>query len=332
MSKPGTSFVCCVESGWLEPGTVWLVESLRRFGGRYAAAPIVAVTPRLGPPLSAATKAAFAKWDVKHIRPRLANAYPWFNFFNKPLALVAAEGHIDTEAIGFLDSDLLVVREPDELELAPGEDFLSFPVHCKEMGTTGPGDPYEGLWRASCRLAGLDIEELPWMVTAQTHERVRLYFNSGLFIYRRGSGLAAEYLRLCRLLLDSRIGTRAAGYGLGFKEMVSVGLAVLTLRLKWRALSYSHNYSVSRLTYDQWYAPEALRDARIVHYHDSMWPHFWPTFLASLQATQPQVAAWLRPLGPMRVTAPPHYRALSALLKAARRRRGERYLAHCIPQ
>lgn len=332
MSTDGTSFVCCVESGWLEPGTVRLVESLRRFGGRYAAAPIVAVTPRFGPPLSAETKRAFADWDVKHITPGIPNAYPWFNFFNKPLALVAAEEHIDTEAIGFLDSDLLIVREPDELELMPGEDFLSFPTHCKEMGTSGPGDPYEGLWRASCRIAGLYIEDLPWIVTAQTRERIRLYFNSGLFIYRRGTSLAAEYLRLCRLLMDSRIGTRAAGYGLGFKEMVSVGLAVMTLGLKWRALSYSHNYSISRLTFDQWYTAEALRDARIVHYHDSMWPQFWPTFLEALQSTHPEVAAWLETQGPMRVSGPPHWRALSAVLKARRRRQSNRYLASCLPE
>lgn len=332
MSTAGTSFVCCVESGWLEPGTVRLVESLRRFGGRYAGAPFVAVTPRFGPPISAETKRAFARWDVTHVQSRIPNAYPWFNFFNKPLALVAAEEHVESEAICFLDSDLLVVGEPDELELMPGEEFLSFPTHCKEMGTSGPGDPYEGLWRASCRVTGLDIEDLPWIVTAQTGERIRLYFNSGLFIYRRGTSLATEYLRLCRLLMDSRIGTRAAGYGLGFKEMVAIGLAVMTLGLRWRALSYSHNYSVSRHTFDQWYTPEALRAARIVHYHDSMWPHFWPTFLDALQLAHPGVAGWLERQGPMRVSAPLHWRALSAVLKAYRRRQTSRYLACCVPE
>lgn len=39
--------VACVESGVLEPLTIRMVDSLRRFGGRFANTEVVAVTPRL---------------------------------------------------------------------------------------------------------------------------------------------------------------------------------------------------------------------------------------------------------------------------------------------
>jgi hypothetical protein len=328
-STPDISFVCCVESGALESYTVRLVESLRKFGGRYANAPLIAVTPRFGPPLSKATRDLFHSYDVKHIRPAPSHQYGWFKFFNKPLALVSAEEHIRTESVGFLDSDLLIVNEPERLTLASTEDFLAFPVECKEMGTAGPGDPYEEFWRASCKVAGIELEALPWITTAQTQERVRLYFNSGLFVYRRGSGLAKEYLRLCRALLDSKIGTNAQGYGLGIKEMISIGFAVITLGLKWRPLPYSYNYVMSSATHEHWYSLESLKNARIVHYHDAMWLPFWNTFLSCMHDAHPEISYWLSSLGPMNNDAPLQFRLLSRYLRAMRERRANRYLASC---
>jgi hypothetical protein len=329
-SDPGISFVCCVESGWLEYQTVRLVESLRRFGGRFADAPLFAVTPRFGPPLSRATQNVFRACGVKHIRATASQQYAWFNYFNKPLALVSAEEHIRTESVGFLDSDLLIVKEPEQLELAPGEDLLAFPMPLKEMGTTGPGDPYEEFWRASCKVAGIELEALPWVTTAQTQERVRLYFNSGIFVYRRASGFSKEYLRLCRALLDSAVGTDAPNYGLGFKEQVSVAFAAMTLDLKWRALPYSHNYPMFSGTHEHWYSLELLKDARVVHYHDAMWPPFWGTFLRCMQDAQPEAASWLYSLGPMKNDSPLHWRLISRYLRMARRRKAERYRASCM--
>ncbi|HEY6926907.1 MAG TPA: hypothetical protein VI653_25700 [Steroidobacteraceae bacterium] len=324
--NPTITFVCCVESGPLEAQTVRMVESVRMFGGRFASAPIVAVTPRPGPRISTATRAMFRRHEVEHMRLPGCRKYNWFNFFNKPLALVAAEAHTHTEFVGFLDSDLLIVREPELLEPRTGEDLTAFPVEIKEMGTTGPGDPYEEFWKASCQVVGIELEALPWITTAQSKERVRLYFNSGIFAYRRGTGFGAEYLRVCRALLDSRVGTNAPGYGLGFKEQVSVGFAAATLGLNWRALPYSHNYPLSSITP---YDPALLAGARVVHYHDAMWPPFWSTFLQRIRETQPHTAAWLTALGPMKNDAPLLSRFLAKALRAARTRQAERYRAAC---
>src|SRR5205085_1505515 len=66
--QPQISFICCVESGPLEDQTVRMVESLRRWGGRLAEAPVVAVTPRFGPPLARTTRRALDRLSARHVR------------------------------------------------------------------------------------------------------------------------------------------------------------------------------------------------------------------------------------------------------------------------
>jgi hypothetical protein len=306
-----------------------MVSSLRQHGGRVADAPVIAVTPRFGPPLSKNTTQVFNRLNVTHIRRVGNNPHPWFKFLNKPLALIAAEEFTSSEVVCFLDSDLLVVAEPERLWMQPAEDFLAFPVETKEMGTSGPGDAYEPLWEKFCGIVGIDIDELPWINTAETNEHVRLYFNGGVFAYRSDSGFARSYLDICLRLLNSRIGTRAKGYGEGLKEMIGLGFSVVKLGLRWRALPYSHNYVMTSMTHDLWYRENRLREARIVHYHDSMWPPFYGVFQDCLRSTHPEVEHWLSSLGPMRNNAPPYWRFLSKILANARARRETAYRRSC---
>ena len=119
------TFVCCVESGWLEAQTLRMIESLRRWGGQFANAPVFAVTPRFGPPLADKTLQTFNKLNVKYLRCHEKREYSWYPFLNKPCALIAAEKHSTSEHIAWLDSDLLIVVEPNQMSLNEGEDFLA---------------------------------------------------------------------------------------------------------------------------------------------------------------------------------------------------------------
>ncbi len=297
-----------------------MVRSLRQYGGGFANAPVVAVNPRFGAPLSKKTLQIFEELNVAYVHRPQKTKYPWFKFLNKPLALAIAEEVVTTPVVGFLDSDLLIVGEPSAFELAPNEDFLGFPVECKEMGTTGPGDPYEPLWQEFGRRIGVDIDQLPWVTTAETNERVRMYFNGGVLVYRRATGFSKSYLETTLRLLDSHVNTNAAGFGEGIKEMSAIGFSVAKLALRWRALPYSHNYNFSSATHDSWYREDRLREARIVHYHDSLWPPFFPTFMDCLAKTHPEVKAWISSLGPMHNEAPMSRRIFTRLLEQARTR------------
>jgi hypothetical protein len=316
-----------VESGFLEAQTMRLVESVRRHAGAWARSKMYAVTPRPGPPLARATRRHFERHDVRYIDARLPGALDWFRFRNKPKALARAEEDADTEVMCWLDSDLLFLGEPEGLEM-DGVDFVAC-ASDKEMGTSGPSDPYEPFWAAMCEALGFALDELPWITTEMERTRIRLYWNSGFFAYRRGTGFAEEYLRQTDALLASRVVTDAPHFALGIDEMAALGFAMVKLGLAYRSLPYTHNYPWGSRTPREWYADETLRKVRILHYHDAMWPPMWPDFIARVRAAHPDVAEWLAPLGPMKNEAPLLHRGLARGLRALRDTQERRHWAAC---
>jgi hypothetical protein len=325
---PSITFICCVESGWLEDQTVRMIESLRRWGGRLADAPVLAVTPRFGPPLARATHQALERLKARHVRAPARGDYAWFQFLNKPRALLAGEALATTETACWLDSDILVVGEPDQLVLGPEEDFAAC-ASDQEMATTGPENPFHPLWEQHARTLGLALDDLPWITTEVDRKRIRLYWNGGLFVYRRSTDFARRYMETCVRLLDSRVTTQAQGYSLGINEMSAIGFAMVKYKLRWRALPDSHNHPVCSRGHEERYREANLRAARIVHYHDAMWPHFWDEFLRCLRATHPEVAAWLEGLGPMRNGAPLPCRVLTKVLGYYRGKQASAYERSC---
>lgn len=176
MSHPIT-FFCYVESGLCENQTVRMIESLRRWGRRLAQASIIAVTPRWGSHLSSQTHRAFERLQVQYVRFQTESRYPWLGFLNKPDAVVAAQERSTSECIGWLDSDLLFLGEPEHLLMKGGEEFVAY-ASDKNIGTTGLEDAFEPYWAEVCQSIGLDIEHLPWIKTEMEGERIRLYWNS----------------------------------------------------------------------------------------------------------------------------------------------------------
>jgi hypothetical protein len=157
--------------------------------------------------------------------------------------------------------------------------------------------------------------------------RIRLYWNSGVFVYRRKTSLAQHHLQVSLQLLNERIANRNAG--IFFTDQVALGLAMVKMGLSWRTLPYSHNYTMSPLIHDQWYKQEQLQEARIVHYHDCLWPPFWPEFIKCLGVTHGEVASWLESKGPMKNEAPLQWRATTKLLNHFRSRKELAYQKLC---
>lgn len=320
------SFVCCVESGGLEQQTLRMAESLRLFGGRFADAPLYAVTPRLGPPLSRKTVEGFKRLKVEYLRFRSGSWYSWNHFMNKPEALLAVDRQVNTEAIGWLDSDVIFVGEPDQLALMPEESFVACPSDAAGA-TQGKGDPLEPYWEEIAKVLGLDIDQLPWVVTDEENARVRYYFNSGVFVYRRQTDFAKRYLEHCMRILEARLSSRLCSFF--FTDQVALGLTAAKLGLPWRRLAHSHNYSVCSQIYAERYSREKMSDARIVHYHDGMWPPFWNTLLQCLRDTHPQAADWLTPQGPLTPRNPIAVRLMGKILKEYRLRQSAAYGKTC---
>lgn len=320
------TFVCCVESGWLEEQTIRMVESLRRWGGALADSPVFAINPRFGPPVSSATRAAFDRLGVQYISFSADNPYSWKAFLNKHYSMALAERLAKTEFVGWLDSDMLVLGEPTELLLADTEDFAACAPD-RTIGTTGPGDPFEPFWHEVCQVVGLTLDDLPWIVTAQESIRIRLYWNSGVFVYRRATGFSQFHLDTTLKVMDAKISSASAG---NYFTQHTLGLAMVKMGLRWRALPHSHNFTPPTLDAHRDPAGlQKLKEAKILHYHDSMWPPKWPQFMSMVEASHPDVAAWLSMKSPMANNAAVPYKVVSKALSRLRQRRAVEYTKGC---
>ncbi|MGO7983772.1 hypothetical protein ACC691_38675, partial [Rhizobium johnstonii] len=91
------------------------------------------------------------------------------------------------------------------------------------IGSTGPGDENEPYWEKVCRAGGIAIDDLPWVRTTADAERIRLYWNSGVFSYRPESGFLDAWEHMIQQLLDS---TEASTIDKVFwTDQVALGLA-----------------------------------------------------------------------------------------------------------
>lgn len=323
-ASPPLTIVCCIEAGALEGMTLRMLMSLRRFGGVLAEAPVLAVTPRRGPPLTRAVRAALDSLHARHISFAAAEPYAWNNFMNKPHALLAGEEHAATPALCWLDSDVLIAAPPEDLILPAEAAFTACPSD-KNVGSAGADDANEPFWREACALFGMRPDDLPWVTTCAEGIPIRWYFNSGVFTVRRGAGFAQAFLEDCRRLLDARIAARHAG--IFFIDQIALGITALRLGLTVRPLPYSHNLPLgSRAPLP---LPGMLERAHILHHHDMLWPEHFSAALKLLKPSLPHMADFLASLGPLRTERSLAARLFLKLLKYRRGRALARHMAAC---
>lgn len=321
------TFVCCIESGWLEVQTIRMIQSLRRWGGAYASCPVYAVTPRFGPPISKNTRIQLEQLQVQYICFGNQHKYSWNKFLNKLMALKAVEEVAETEFIGWLDSDLLVVDEPSEFMMKEDFSFVACPADKMGNETDGADDPNDPYWCQICKCVDIDIEALPWVSSEPEHSPMRLCFNSGVFVYRRSTNFAQHYLDTFTRLCDCQVMSKKAG--IYFNDQVALGLTVVKMGIPWDTLSYSHNFAIGTCVPKAWYDNTHLQTAKILHHHDSMWYWFWDTFYKSVNDSHPQVGEWLAIIGPIKSQAPISSRVMKKTLDYFRKQRELAFCKHC---
>ena len=294
------TFTCCVEYGSLEEGTIRFAESLRRFGGPFAEAQIVAVTPRRGAPLRAETLKRFKELGVKYVRAHPPNRYSWMAYVNKYFALREAEKIAKSEFMVWMDSDVIVMRPPHDLVLSEGEDFAACPRD-KNIGSTGPEDQMEWYWRKVCGDVGLMVADLPWVETISDKEKIRLYWNAGIFSYRSDTNFLKTWHDCIETVLDKTDSSSLEQ--LFWTDQVCLGLAAKLQNTPYRHWGDAMNYGIATHFKDH-LSLQGLRDAQLLHYHDSMKPGNWAWLMDWLGQSRPDVADWLSGLGPIESAQP----------------------------
>jgi hypothetical protein len=235
-------FVVCIEAGRLEHEALLLCRSLRRFGGRLAESPVAAYRPRRGQPLTGETRAALAELGVELIEEEINAEHAFHPIANKVHAAAHAEREFGEESLAVLDSDAVILGEPDLLELGAATDAAAAPVGKVSEGTTGPDHDNEPYWQGLYELAG--VTDPPWIETALRGARARGYWNSGLVAARREAGVLGEWVELFRRLLDEE---RLPPSG-RIDNLDQIALALVLSRRPDRVatLPWPYNYRITR--------------------------------------------------------------------------------------
>ena len=321
--RPSMTVVSCVEAGELEPKTMRMVDSLRRFGGRFADIDVIAVTPRMGPPLARATRRSFDELGVRHVRVRPQTGYVWHHYMNKAQAVRAAEELTDADSILWIDSDIMFLREPNELELPADVDFVASAPDTGLIGSHGADDPNDAFWARCAQQIGRDVDDLPWLETGDGH-RIRFYWNAGLFVYRRSAQFGKEFVADFERAMEAGVArNHAQVHGM---DQVILGLTVLRLGLAWHAIPDTANFPVLSFLPEN-FDPIKVAPVNVLHYHDSMSPELWPRLLSTLQPSHPAVRDWLATLGPIADPLPTGWQVLREALRVKRGIDRRRYYA-----
>lgn len=319
---PSPSFVCCIEHGRLEAQTVLMLRSLRRFGGALRDAPVLAVIGRRGMPLRPITRAALSELGVDLCTAEPGdNPAAWFNYSNKVAAVLVAERRATTRTVVWLDSDVLVVREPAGLRLRDDEDFAArsevLPPAVHEGSRRN-----EAYWVALCRLLGTEYESIPWIDRGDRRARQRMYFNSGVFAWRRGSAFAPAYADAFRRLLGSRLAQADGSFFTA--DQVVLAPVVIRERLRWRHLDHRDHHMIFQGLLDGPMAAPHMGNSALLHYSGSLRPPHRQRFLARLGDELPELAAWLEEQEPLADPGPARW-PQGALAAALRIERGLRW-------
>jgi hypothetical protein len=284
------TLVCCVESGRLEHQTLLMAGSLRKFGGRLANLPMIAVVGRFGPPLRPSTRAQFENLGVQLVHAENnANRFPWFNYANKPVAVMHAQRIATTETIAWIDSDILFAQEPQGLLLSPEEQFAA--RYDPLLDSVEVGNPKNlSYWKKLCDVTESSFNDLIWLQETHRPDRI-LFFNSGVFVWRTNTEFAQTYVGAFEALLTSGI---AQSNGSFFSaDQIILNNVITKCGLRWRHMAHSDHHMIFPGLLSGPAAAPPVTGSAILHYSGSLADPHRTTFLRRLQSENLRLFDWL---------------------------------------
>ncbi len=283
-----------------------MLSTLRANGGDYKACRVLAVVARYGAPMSPQTLALLAELHVELIYAVDENEVSWFNYSNKIIAVGVANRLASTPLVVWLDSDVLVAAPPSGLSLADNVDFAA---RCEYLPPAViEGDmtqiPY---WQALCALLSVRFEDLPWRPEDKNRRRQAIYFNSGIFVWRRCSSFASAYKEAFQRLIDSRLAQHDGSFFTA--DQVILSPIIIREGLRWQHLHLTDHHMIfqGQLIGDD--ASPHLGQSALIHYSRSLHPPWRDVFLARIRSECPHLLRFIedqkvtRPAAPTKLLA-----------------------------
>ncbi len=168
-----------------ETNTRLLVESIRSFAGTLANTPIWVFTPESSNNLSKPTQERFEELEVKVNTFMMDESKLPFFFADTIQAIAFAESMAErnTALLAWLDSNTLVLNEPNEFLLPDNKSLGYRPVHHTLIGSRydTPLDPF---WTQIYQSCQVPQDRIFPMITHVDATEIRPYFNAGILITR----------------------------------------------------------------------------------------------------------------------------------------------------
>ena len=170
-----------------------MIASIRKFGGALADSPVWVFFPHSLGDFSEQERARFAALGVETIPIEINEKVQNFPFASKVQIAAFAEKMASgkTDLLTWLDSDTLVIAEPNEF-LLPKDKTLGYrPVHHKLLGLSWDDEP-DPFWALVYRHCQVPSQKIFPMLT-HVDEKIRPYFNAGAFVVRPERGILSHW-------------------------------------------------------------------------------------------------------------------------------------------
>ena len=275
-SAAALAFFTCIERGFLEEQSLLLYQSIRRFGGRYRNAPIYACCPRANRGIAPQTRSALEMLGVTYLETTLNRELDYFGYANKNFAAAYLERATRHDILVFLDSDTLLLHEPELIELPEEVDVRVRPVDLKGICSGGPGDPFDDYWRELSKLCGVDLEALPFINATVDRARIRANYNGGFVAARTGLGIFERWEENVLAAHRAKLWPRPDSFWGTGQSTLAVAIHATTSRVE--LLPDAYNYPLH--LHDQVDPARRIRGSRDVthlHYHWMLEQGTWPS-------------------------------------------------------
>ncbi|MEQ6120043.1 hypothetical protein [Reichenbachiella sp. MALMAid0571] len=242
-----------------------LISSIRQFGGAVKDCPIYSFQPRKSKKVSKETLLFFEKHHVDFIDIELNKNYGFYPLANKPLICAWAEQNIDTEILTFLDSDVVLFNQPDELFNLSEYDVRLRPVDIKGSGSDGNTDVNSAYWNRLYKCLGVSSRN--YITTTVDSQHILAYWNAGHIVSKRSTHLYSQWKQNFEMLMSEKLIPKS---GLFFMDQISLAATTSALNLNVSEFGNNYNYPIHlhhKLVQTS-HSAAKIEDVISIHYHD----------------------------------------------------------------
>ncbi|MEM6487303.1 MAG: hypothetical protein AAF677_03385 [Pseudomonadota bacterium] len=318
-----TTLVTAIEPGPLEAQVLLQAESLRRLPSPIAEVPFMAVQPRFGTRLGAASRKALSDLGVEYVYDNVVGPYAFYGIVNKAAGLSIARRRASTPYLTLVDGDLLWLRPPAWV-VDPAADFMARAGEA-DLGTTLEDDT-AGYWRQVTQRFGLSVDDFGWMTSKPEGVRIKEYYSSGIASARREGPVFEQYFAILKRLFDERIASRRTH--VYHHDQMALTLAAVKHAAVRVEYPWAMNYNFNMLT------PEDvdirfLSEISVLHYHGSFYDTLWPKAEPYLGHLPQDAQTLVRASAPFAIRLTAIERLVRKALTTQRNKRMKRHLSRC---